>query len=97
MEELNRLSILHVDDDPELGALVKTYLERESSGIDCSVTAERDPEKALELLASAESAFDCIISDYNMPQMNGIEFLSAVRSSCPKLPVLLFLARKPQI
>lgn len=84
------LSILHVDDNTDLGALVKTYLERDSSDIDCSVTTEQDPEKALELITAAETTFDCVISDYNMPQMNGVEFLQAVRESQPELPVLLF-------
>lgn len=84
------LSILHVDDDPDLGALVKTYLERDSSAITCSVTTEQTPEKALERITDPDTAFDCIISDYNMPQMNGVEFLTAVRESHPELPVLLF-------
>lgn len=90
MNTTDRLSILHVDDDPELGALVKAYLERESSGIECSVTTEHDPEQALDRLSSEGTTFDCIISDYNMPQMNGVEFLRAVRTSFPELPVLLF-------
>ena len=95
MDEIDQLSILHVDDDPDLGALVKTFLEREASDIDCSVTVEHDPEKALERLSDAASSFDCIISDYNMPQMNGIEFLRTVRESSPELPVLLFSGEEP--
>lgn len=78
-----------------MGALVKTYLERESSDLDCSVTIKRDPEQALELLSSSETTFDCVISDYNMPEMNGIEFLKAVRESAPELPVLLFSGEEP--
>ncbi len=90
MDSTDRLSILHVDDDPQLGDLVKTYLERDASGIDCSVTVEENPERALELIASADPAYDCVISDYDMPQMDGITFLKAVRESSPELPVLLF-------
>jgi PAS domain S-box-containing protein len=95
MDAVDHLSILHVDDDPDLGALVKTYLERDSSDIDCSVTSEHDPEQALDRLSTSETAFDCIISDYNMPQMNGIEFLEAVRKLDPELPVLLFSGAEP--
>jgi PAS domain S-box-containing protein len=90
MDVTDHLSILHVDDDPDLGALVKTYLERDASDLDCSVTTEHDPEQALELLASSGTTFDCVISDYNMPQMNGVEFLKAVRELYPEIPVLLF-------
>jgi PAS domain S-box-containing protein len=95
MDTTDHLSLLHVDDDPELGALVKTYLERDASDIDCSVATEQDPEQALERIRSSEIAFDCVISDYNMPQMNGIEFLEAVRESHPELPVLLFSGEEP--
>lgn len=91
----DHLSILHVDDDPDLSDLVKIYLEDESSDIDCSVTTENDPEQALERVADPDTTFDCIISDYNMPQMNGIEFLKAVRQSSPELPVLLFSGEEP--
>lgn len=90
MDPTDRLSILHVDDDPQLGDLVKTYLERDVSGIDCSVTVEENPERALELITAADPAYDCVISDYDMPQMDGITFLKAVREASPELPVLLF-------
>jgi PAS domain S-box-containing protein len=80
------LSILHVDDDPELGALVELYLERDQS---YRVTTETDPRAALERVRGGES-FDCIVSDYNMPRMDGIEFLEALRTTHPDLPFLLF-------
>lgn len=84
------LSILHVDDDPALGDLLKTYLERDRSDIDCTVETETDPTRALDRIAADDSSFDCVITDYNMPQMNGIEFVEAVRESHPTLPILLF-------
>ncbi len=36
---------------------------------------------------------DCIISDYNMPGTNGIEFLEAVREEYPDLPFVLFTGK----
>ncbi|WP_049986886.1 response regulator [Halobellus rufus] len=84
------LSVLHVDDDPDLGALVKTFLERDGSGIDCTVATETSPTDALERIRDSESAFDCVISDYKMPEMNGVAFLEAVRETHPELPLLLF-------
>ena len=84
------LSILHVDDDPNLGGLVKTYLERGSNDVDCTVTTETSPTDALDRIRSGGPEFDCVVSDYNMPEMNGIDFLEAVRETHPELPLLLF-------
>ncbi|RLM57324.1 response regulator [Halobellus sp. Atlit-31R] len=86
----NALSILYVDDDPDLVALVKTYLERDSTDVRCTVTTETSPTAALERIRASDSEFDCVISDYNMPEMNGVEFLEAVREHDPELPLLLF-------
>lgn len=88
--DTDSLSILHVDDDPSLGSLVKLYLERESSGLGCTVTTETAPDAALDRISAADAGFDCVISDYNMPGMNGVAFLEAVRETHPELPVLLF-------
>ncbi|WP_336336723.1 response regulator [Haloarcula brevis] len=90
MRPNDSLSILHVDDDAALGALVETYLERDDSGLNCAVTTETNPETALSLLRSPETEFDCVVSDYQMPEMNGIDFLEAVRETHPELPLLLF-------
>lgn len=84
------LSILHVDDDEGLGSLVEIHLERAESPLDCTVSTETNPREALALIRSPETAFDCVISDYQMPEMNGIDFLEAVRETHPELPLLLF-------
>ena len=88
------IEVLHVDDEPRLGELVQHLFEREESGLDCTVTTETSPTEALARLRGDDTAFDCVISDYNMPGMNGIEFLEAVRESHPELPVLLFSAEE---
>jgi len=85
-----RIHVLHVDDDPRLCELVKLYLEREQSGFNCHVTTETSALDALETVRNDETAFGCIISDYRMPEMNGIEFLERVRETHPELSVLLF-------
>ncbi|SNZ06376.1 PAS domain S-box-containing protein [Natronoarchaeum philippinense] len=87
--------ILHVDDDPQLGKLVKRFLERDDSGIDCRVRIETSPAAALDRIRSDETELDCVISDYRMPEMNGIELLRAVRETHPELPLLLFSGEEP--
>ena len=88
--EEGTLSLLHVDDDPALGELVQAYLQRDDFGAACRVRTETSPETALEVLRAGEESFDCVISDYRMPEMNGIEFVEAIREDHPELPVLLF-------
>jgi PAS domain S-box-containing protein len=84
------LSVLHVDDDRDLCSLVELHLERAESPLDCTVSTETNPREALSLIRSPETDFDCVISDYQMPEMNGIDFLEAVRETHPELPLLLF-------
>ena len=84
------LSILHVDDDEALGDVVQAYLEHDDDDFDCTVTATTTPADALDRLRADTTDFDCIVSDYRMPETNGIEFLQAVRETHPELPFLLF-------
>ncbi len=81
------ITVLHVDDEPPLLDLTKTFLERED-GIE--VVSESDPERALELL---DGSIDCVLSDYQMPAMDGIEFLDAVRERHPSVPFVLFTGK----
>ena len=85
----DRIVVLHVDDEPALLDLVAEFLER----IDDRITtiSETEPGAALERLEAA--AVDCIVSDYQMPGTDGIEFLRAVRESYPNLPFFLFTGR----
>ena len=82
--------VLHVDDSPGLGDLVQHHLEADEGGLRCEVTTETAPGDALDRIRAAETAFDCVITDYRMPGMNGIELLEAIRETEPTLPVLLF-------
>ena len=67
--------ILYVDDEPDLLEIGKLFLERSGEfNVDIITSA---PE-ALSRLTS--NMFDAIISDYQMPGMNGIDFLKKVRS-----------------
>ncbi len=83
------IRVLHVEDEPSFAELTAEYLRSELD--DAEITFETRPDSALSRLG--EEDFDCIISDYNMPEKNGIEFLKAVRELCPGLPFILFTGR----
>ena len=36
-----------------------------------------------------KSSFDVVVTDYKMPQMDGIEFIRELRKQCPGMPVIL--------
>ncbi|ELZ22470.1 HTR-like protein [Halosimplex carlsbadense 2-9-1] len=81
--------VLHVDDDEDLAAVASDYLELESDRL--SVATVSDPERALERVRS--ESFDCVVSDYQMPEMCGFQLLEAVRAEYPDLPFVLFTGK----
>ncbi|WP_435362637.1 PAS domain S-box protein [Haloarchaeobius sp. DYHT-AS-18] len=83
------IPVLHVDDDPQLVSLVSTFLERTSDRLE--VTSATSAEEGLELLR--DGTFECVVSDYQMPEMNGLAFLAAVRDTSPDLPFILFTGK----
>ena len=83
------IHLLHVDDDPQIVELTATFLEREDDRI--TVTTAMDAGEGLDILATG--GIDCVVSDYNMPGLNGIEFLEAVRADHPNLPFVLFTGK----
>jgi len=83
------ITVLHVDDDPDLSELTATFLERESDRMRVETAA--DAADALDRLADGE--FDCVVSDYDMPGQNGIELLETVRERFQALPFILYTGK----
>jgi PAS domain S-box-containing protein len=81
-------TVLYVDDEQDLLDLAKIFLER-------------SPEFCVKTQTSAQAALnsplitscDVIVSDYQMPEMDGIAFLKAVRRQSKTLPFILFTGR----
>ncbi len=69
MAETHR--ILIIDDNPVDRDLFRRYLE---VGHHFEVVEAKDSEQGFELLQA--DACDCILLDYNLPEVNGIEFLA---------------------
>jgi PAS domain S-box-containing protein len=83
---MGSIRVLHVDDEPNFAELTATYLQREDESFD--VTVETNASDGLDRLS--EQAVDCIVSDYQMPGLDGLEFLERVREKYPDLPFVLF-------
>jgi PAS domain S-box-containing protein len=83
------IRLLHVDDEPDFAETAAAFLERENDRF--HVETASTAGDALEQLDAA--AFDCIVSDYDMPGTNGIEFLETVREEFPDLPLILFTGK----
>ncbi|ERH09634.1 MAG: PAS sensor histidine kinase [halophilic archaeon J07HX64] len=84
-----QIRVLHVDDNPNFVELTKTFLERENDRL--TVETATSAEEGLQQLA--ESTIDCIVSDYEMPGMSGIEFHTAVTEHTPNVPFILYTGK----
>lgn len=82
------LKVMLVDDEPALLEIGKVYLEREA---DIEVVTCESPQEALEEID--RSRFDVIVCDYQMPYLNGIEFLEIVRRKNGRIPFILFTGK----
>ena len=82
------ISILYVDDEPGLLEIARIFLEASGEFI---VTTTPSAEKSLELLSTR--SYDAIISDYQMPDIDGIAFLKTVREKFDDTPFILFTGR----
>jgi PAS domain S-box-containing protein len=88
-ENPDPIRVLHVDDDPAFARVTAAHLERGHDGF--AVKTARAPSEGLGRLAQGN--FDCVVSDYSMPEQNGIEFLETVREAHPELPFILFTGK----
>ncbi|CUH77694.1 Blue-light-activated protein [Tritonibacter multivorans] len=89
---LDKKLILVVDDDAPVGESIAAYLER--LGAEVSVCI--DPKEALEIIKEDPGLWSLIVSDYNMPGLNGGQLAKSARETDPDLPFLIVtaLARK---
>jgi CheY-like chemotaxis protein len=85
----NSITVLVVDNEPGFADLAGEMLEREHESIVAETAT--DGREALAVLERRD--VDCIVSDYEMPEMTGLELLERVRETDPDLPFVLFTGR----
>jgi len=82
------LRVLYVDDEPELLEMAKIFLEMDG---EFSVGISTSAKEVISLPLAR--SYDAIVSDYEMPVMNGIAFLKYVREQYGDIPFILFTGR----
>lgn len=83
------IEVLYVDDEPSFAEMAATFLEREDDRFDVeTVTSGAEGSERL-----VDEEYRCVVSDYDMPGQNGIEFLETVREDHPDLPFILYTGK----
>ena len=82
------LSVLYVDDEECLLEIGKTFLE-----MDGSMQVEVSTSAQVKLQEWGTTSYDVIVSDYEMPLVNGIEFLETLRLRGDRTPFIIFTGR----
>mgnify|MGYP001545937807 CR=1 FL=1 len=70
-----RLRILYADDLPQLRDVAQISLERDGHVIECAA----DGCEAWKRVQEHADAYDVVITDHHMPNMNGLEFVTKLR------------------
>ena len=84
------LKVLLVDDDPEILELLETFLGAKGF----TVMACSGGREGIDALGS--EAYDLVLSDIAMAEMNGFEFLRIVRKKHPGIGIILMTAYDEQ-
>jgi DNA-binding NtrC family response regulator len=80
---MNMKRLLIVDDEPEILSVLKDQLEEDGIQIQTASAGKQ----ALELCE--RESFDAILSDLNMPQMDGLKFLKNLRDRGNQTPFVV--------
>jgi len=75
--------ILIIDDEVDICTLLKKFLERKGFLVSTSYRGE-DALKAI-----SKSAFDLVISDFRLPDFNGLDLLKEIKALRPAVPVII--------
>jgi PAS domain S-box-containing protein len=85
----NQIRILHVDDDPSILEISKLMLIDANSNFEIDDVC--DVDEGLSKLALEN--YDIVVSDYEMPQKNGLQFLKELREQKNDIPFVLFTGK----
>jgi two-component system chemotaxis response regulator CheY len=84
------LSVLLVEDDAFAIKIAQTVLRQLKIPY---VNMAKDGAEALDILNAGMQRYDLIISDWNMPEMTGLQLLKAVRMKWPAMPFIMLTGK----
>jgi CheY-like chemotaxis protein len=82
---LDGVSVLCVDDDPVMLMTIQALLERQG----CRVRSVLSAMDALSQLRQSSMDADILVTDYNMPDVDGLSLIAATRAIRSSLPIVL--------
>ena len=82
------MKVLIVDDDPNTVQMIEDSIPWEEYGIS-EIFAAYHGQMAMEIIGKEEP--DIVISDIEMPQMDGMELLEAMEETLPTMPEIILL------
>jgi CheY-like chemotaxis protein len=77
--------VMYVDDDPAMLPMIESLLQRAGY----RVTALDRPRDALARVRAEPTLFDLIVTDFNMPEMTGLDLAKELARIVPGLPVVI--------
>jgi CheY-like chemotaxis protein len=87
------VSILVVDDEPDVAHLFRQQFRRESRQGTFVMHFAASGAEALDRLADEmQPRLAAVLSDFNMPGMDGLELLGEIKQRRPDLPVMIVTA-----
>ena len=81
----DKMNILLVEDDPAVRRVTTRLLEL----LKYSVVAVAGAQDAISTILEKSNCFDLVMTDYSMPDMNGVELAMNLKKLLPDMPVIL--------
>jgi CheY-like chemotaxis protein len=92
-QSAHRASILVVDDEPDVADLFRQHFRREArQGTYVMHFAASGAEALDRLSGEIQPALVAVLSDINMPGMDGLQLLAEIKQRFPDLPVMMVTA-----
>jgi CheY-like chemotaxis protein len=91
-ESARSASILVVDDEPDVADLFRQSFREARQGTYVMLFAVSGAEALNRLAKEIEPTLIAVLSDINMPGMDGLELLAEIRQRSPDLPVMMVTA-----
>ena len=88
MSDLRGQTVIVVDDDRNVSEVIAGYLE--NCGAEVAIC--EDPRDALEAVQDNPESWSALITDYDMPNMNGGELVELVGRAAPDLKIFVVTA-----